>query len=85
MTDETLKITGLYGCSCHPFDSWEDLKNYNDQKIEIGAKYRIRHSGKECIAKEFNKDQKYYIHIFVEPYDCPRCNQIEHKQNLIRI
>ena len=78
-------IQGLYGCSCHPFESIEELKKYSNQKIEIGAKYKNRCTGKECIATGFNQNQKCYIEVFVEPYDCPRCNQTEHKQNLIKL
>lgn len=80
-----MSIQGLYGCSCHPFESWEEHKKYDTQKIEFGAKYRIRHTGKECIARNADKDHKHFIHVFVEPYDCPRCEQFEHKQNLIKL
>ena len=41
---EKVKPIGLYGCYCHPFKSWEDLKYYENQKIEIGAKYKERHN-----------------------------------------
>lgn len=77
-------ITGLYGCPCHPFESWEDYKKYNTQKIEVGTKYKVRHTQKECVAMGLH-EQNEYVLIFVEPYDCPRCNQIEHKQNLIKL
>lgn len=80
---EKVKPIGYYGCDCHPFENWEDLKKYEKQKIEIGAKYKVRHTEKECIAKAVNHGG--HIDVFVEPYDCPRCNQSVHKQNLIKI
>jgi hypothetical protein len=33
---EKTKITGLYGCSCHPFDNWEDCKRAENQKFKVG-------------------------------------------------
>ena len=77
-------IQGYYGCPCHPFESIEQYKKYKNHKIEIGAKYKIRHTLEECIATALH-EQSGYVHIFVEPYDCPRCNRIEHKQNLIKL
>lgn len=79
---EQLKPIGCYGCDCHPYESLEDLKKYENQKIEIGAKYTIRCTGKECIVTAINRGG--HIDVFVEPYDCPRCNQNVHKQNLIK-
>ena len=78
------KITGLFGCPCHPFESVEDFKKHRNQKIEVGAKYKVRHTEKECIVTGLH-EQPGFIKIFVEPYDCPRCNQVEHKQNLIKL
>ena len=80
-----MKITGYYGCNCHPFESLDELKKFQNQKIEVGAKYRIRHSGIECVAKGFDKEFPEFVKVFVQPYDCPRCNQIEHKSNLIKL
>jgi hypothetical protein len=81
--EEKVKPIGLYGCYCHPFEDWEDLKKYEKQKIEIGAKYKVRHTQLECIVTAVNKGG--HIDVFVEPYDCPRCNQSVHKQNLIKV
>ena len=79
-----MSVIGLFGCYCHPFKNWEEHDKFHKQKIEIGAKYKIRHTGEECIVKGFSEDARY-IKIFVAPYDCARCNQIEHKSNLIKI
>ena len=80
-----MKPIGLYGCYCHPFEDWEELKKFSNQKIIIGAKYKNRCTGVIGIATGLYKEQKCYVEIFVEPYDCPRCNQMEHKQNLILV
>lgn len=39
-------ITGYYGCSCHPFDNWEDLKKAEKQKFNIGDRVSNR-----CVSK----------------------------------
>lgn len=78
-------VIGLYGCSCHPFKDWNDHDFFHKQKIEIGKEYIIRHTGEKCIVKGFEKEQRKYVKVFVEPYDCPRCNQTVHKSNLIKV
>lgn len=40
-------ITGLYGCSCHPFPSWDECKKAHSQKLGIGDKTRHRCNGRE--------------------------------------
>ena len=74
---------GYYGCNCHPFRTFQEYKKFLNQKIEIGAKYKVRHTGVECIVTAINPAG--HISVFVAPYDCPRCNQSVHKQNLIKI
>lgn len=29
-------ITGYYGCSCHPFASWEECTRAHKQKLKVG-------------------------------------------------
>lgn len=76
-------VIGLYGCYCHPFKDWAEHNEFHNQKIIPGAKYKIRHTEEECIVEEFISDNSNYVKIFVEPFDCERCHQIEHKSNLI--
>ena len=78
-------VTGLYGCTCHPFQNWEEHDSFHKQKIDLECQYMIRHSGLKCVTKGFLEDNPSYVKIFVEPFDCPRCQQIEHKSNLIPI
>jgi hypothetical protein len=81
--EEKPLVTGLWGCTCHPFEDWQDHDKYSKQKIELGKKYKNRHSGEIGIAEGIDPEQKYYIYLFMEPYDCPRSHQMAHKSNLI--
>ena len=38
--------TGLYGCPCHPFESWAEHDKFFTQKLASGMKVKIRCSGK---------------------------------------
>lgn len=78
-------VIGINGCDCHPFKDWDEHDFFMKQKIEIGEKYIIRCGGKECIVKGFDKEFKEFVHVFVEPYDCERCNETKHKSNLIKL
>ena len=44
--NETI-ITGLYGCSCHPFTTWGECAAYSKQKMTTGQKVKQRHTGRE--------------------------------------
>jgi len=39
-------ITGLNGCSCHPFESWEECKKYHTQQLSIDTEVKNRCTGK---------------------------------------
>ncbi|MCA4782880.1 hypothetical protein IF125_11550 [Empedobacter stercoris] len=76
-------VIGLYGCYCHPFKDWVEHNEFHKQIIKPGERYRIRHTEEECIVEGFSSDGSGYVKVFVEPFDCERCHQIEHKSNLI--
>jgi hypothetical protein len=42
-----LFVTGLYGCPCHPLNSWDELKGLLKRKLDAGDLVRNRHTGKE--------------------------------------
>lgn len=46
MGADDIKITGLYGCSCHPFSSWEECDQYHNQILRPSTPVRQRHTGK---------------------------------------
>lgn len=40
-------ITGLSGCRCHPFKSWDECDKAHKQKFNIGDPVMNRHTGEE--------------------------------------
>ena len=55
------KITGYYGCDCHPFATWEECKAAYKQKFEVGQKVRHRHKEKEGIIDTVLPDKGFVI------------------------
>lgn len=41
-----MKPIGLYGCYCHPFESWDECKKFNKQKVNVGDIVKHRCNGK---------------------------------------
>lgn len=37
-------ITGISGCKCHPFKSWEECEKAHKQKFNIGDNVQNRHT-----------------------------------------
>ena len=56
---ESLFITGLYGCSCHPFKSWEECRLFSNRVFKIGENIRNRHSGKIGTVYELSETKGY--------------------------
>jgi hypothetical protein len=75
-------ITGLHGCSCHPFQSWEDLDMYMKQRLTGGQLVQIRHTGEKGYVVG-NEGQYYRIDRI--PCNVPRDITIEHVSNLIPV
>lgn len=42
-------IIGYYGCYCHPFTSWSELDEFDNQQIAIGDSVKHRCTGREGI------------------------------------
>lgn len=40
-------ITGLFGCNCHPFKSWEECDREHQKQLTAGQKVRHRCNGWE--------------------------------------
>lgn len=72
------KFKGLYSCSCHLFETYDDLRNANLQKFVPGQKVRNRCSGKEGIIYEVKGKFVYCNH------DSPLWG-LHHKEELILI
>ena len=54
-------ITGLYGCPCHPFPSWEQCELFHKRKFKPGDKIKQRHTGKDGIISEQHECKGFYI------------------------
>ena len=77
-----LYITGLYGCSCHPFKSWEDHDYYAKQKFKKEDSVRVGHTGIFAyIIKKKTQGNYYDINKF--PCANPSDIGFDHVTNLI--
>lgn len=73
-------ITGLHGCSCHPFSSWEECKRFHNQTFNIGDTVKNRHNNKEGQVLQKN-DVKGYLTVAYGKK--PSDNHLEHVASLI--
>jgi hypothetical protein len=80
---EKYPITGYYGCACHPYESFEDLKFYERQKLTEGQIVKIRHTEKFAYVINKYTDGGNYYRVNVFP--CKYASDIEqaHGSNLI--
>lgn len=70
-------ITGYYGCSCHPFESWEECAREHKKKLNIGDRVKSRHTGKEgYITEIIDREQNFYMASVIG---------FEHAASLIKI
>jgi len=73
-------IKGLYGCYCHPFESWKECLKYQNQRMKIGEAVKHRHSGIVGIVTELGE----HGYVTIKTGDLPRDIRSEHVQNLIK-
>lgn len=91
-------IQGFYGCNCHPFKSWEDLKFYEKQKFVFGDKVKHRCGGRKGIILGNSKTMHYPSDLSDEASqvinknwysikygELPKDHQIIHVSNAIKI
>lgn len=72
-------ITGYYGCSCHPFNSWTECDKYHKQKLDVGAKVHNRCTNTD--GEVFEKtDSKGFCVVKYGPDPCDL--HLEHVANL---
>lgn len=77
-------ITGYFGCSCHPFLSWEECDKMHKQKFTPGQKVKNRCTGRiGVINKKCDDDGPYWYEIKYGPI--PKDLQIEHAAKLIKL
>ena len=75
-----MKVTGLWGCDCHPFDNYEESQKAKNQKLPIGSKVKNRCTQQNGSVFEICESKGYVI---VKYGQLPKHHQLEHKQNLI--
>lgn len=75
-------ITGLRGCSCHPFASWDECEKYHNQKFKLGDRVKNRHLGTIGTIYEICTDKGYVI---VKYGELPRDRHLEHVALLERL
>lgn len=56
------QFKGLYSCSCHMFDTYEELRKANLQKFVPGQKVKHRHLEKEGIIESIEGKYAYFNH-----------------------
>lgn len=75
-------VIGLYTCSCHLFNNYEDSKKAKNQKLPINTNVKNRCSGKIGYVIELCK-QKGYVIVKYGKY--PKDNHLEHVQELLEL
>ena len=75
-------ITGYYGCSCHPYSSWEECEKLHKQRVAIGQSVQQRHT--ECfgIVHLLHEEKDWCM---VKYGDLPRDLHLENVANLLII
>ncbi len=75
-------ITGYYGCSCHPFNSWAECDKYHKQKFNVGDKVHNRHSNTDGEVIEKTNSKGFCI-VKYGPFR--RDEHLEHVASLEKI
>lgn len=75
-----MKIIGLYGCYCHPFDSYEQADAMFNQKLKVGQVVKQRHTGRVGEIYGIHERQFYSVKYGPQPKDL----ELEHAQCLIK-
>lgn len=73
------KVTGFFGCSCHPFSSWKECEVHHRRKFLAGDNVRKRCNGLRGTVYEATDKQGFCI---VKYGDRPCDRHQEHSANL---
>jgi hypothetical protein len=71
---EPVKPYGLYGCSCHPFENWDECKAAHAKRYNNGDAIRQRCTGLTGTIKNPEKGGNYY---YVETLGLVHAAEIE--------
>jgi len=75
-------ITGLNGCSCHSFSSWDECNKAHRQKFKVGDPVKNRCDGRQGTINKIVDSQGY---TSVKYGKFPRDIELEHVAQLIRL
>lgn len=78
-----LYVKGYWGCSCHPFFSWNEEKNFRTQKLHKGDQVVHRCDGKIGIVSQGNGRDGFCL-VNYNGADIPCNHEQEHVANLIK-
>lgn len=73
-------ITGFYGCSCHPFDSWEACDKAHNQKFIVGELVKNRCTGEVGDIYQICEEKGFYI---VKYGELERDKRLQHAAELM--
>jgi len=76
-------IQGYYGCSCHPYKNWDELKYYEKQKLSIGERVKERCTSRIGLIYSLPDNGSRFYGI--KYGELPRDNETIHVQNAIRV
>jgi hypothetical protein len=87
LINDSIKPIGLHGCSCHPFENWEECKRMHNQVFQLGDKVKQRHTGMTGIIFRIYTAQceKGYVVVKYNDGKFPSDQTLEHVANLILI
>lgn len=73
------RIQGYYGCDCHPFKSWEDLKYHQKKKLKPGDIVKHRCTQREGVILGNTKETVYPSNLKEPSYEITKKNWYEIK------
>jgi hypothetical protein len=77
-------ITGLMGCSCHPFKSWKECDQFHSQKLNVGDFVRHRCLEKTGHIVEVCRDEGNYYIVKFGNRGVQSDNELAHGAELMR-
>lgn len=73
-------VIGLYTCSCHLFESYEDAIFHQKKKLPVGTKVKNRCTGNKGVVYSLC-DAKGYVIVKYGPL--PKNRHLQHVQELL--
>ena len=77
-----VRITGYYGCSCHPYSSWAECRKMHNQRVTIGEQVQQRHTKMLGVVFSLYEEKDWCI---IKYGDLPRDHHLENVASLIKV